>query len=176
LIGVVIRAKKTEKSRKMRLKCVREWVRPLSRMLEFSESHEESHRPPPRRLSSFSLCGDSVVRLRQGDYVAVLAHLTFQKAEAPPPPRLAASSTCSAAGGPPPAMAPSTSSSSGRSPTTSQRSSSTLRTTSSGSMSRTRTPERYGGAAPRGLLPGLVPMVDGQEGGGSGGRRPSEVR
>jgi hypothetical protein len=51
-----------------------------------------------------------------------------------------------------------------------------LRTTSSGSMSRTRTPERYGGAAPRGLLPGLVPMVDGQEGGGSGGRRPSEVR
>jgi hypothetical protein len=64
-------------------------------------------------------------------------------------------------------MAPSTSSSSGRSPTTSRRSSSTLRTTS-GSMSRTRTPERYGGAAPRGLLPGLVPMVDGQEGGGSG--------
>jgi hypothetical protein len=57
-----------------------------------------------------------------------------------------------------------------------------LRTTSSGSLSRTRTPERYGGAAPRGLLPGLVPVVDGQEGGGSGraaaavGRRLSEAR
>jgi hypothetical protein len=52
-----------------------------------------------------------------------------------------------------------------------------LRTTSSGSLSRTRTPERYGGAAPRGLLPGLVPVVDGQEGGsGAGSARRGEAR